>query len=492
MSGSNRRTWTARLAPPIFLGVVALLLGLALHSLAIDDAYITYRFARNLAEGNGFTYNAGRPVLSTTAPLYALLLSAGALICPNLPALANVLSAVAVWGAAILLYVLGRREGMPCVGALAAVLLIAYPLLWLSLGLETALFLALSLAAVVTYRRGRLLATAAMLALATLTRGDGLILAAVIAADYVLPWLRALLLRLRGRGAPSGGEPARADLLDQQPSWRMVLGAAGVYLLVLLPLLAWLTWQFGSPLPATLGAKVAQSGLGVTGFYAHTTTLQGLGILARARFAQTPLYLLFLPAMLAGLVVSARRTSWVRLIAVWALAHLAGYALLGVTPYYWYYVPLVPALACTAALGIVQCARWTVIHWPSRRTLAWGMAGLWVLALLSSLALSDAAMVRAQEGPLPYPENPVSKVLPEAKADPYREAGQWLHEHTPPDAVVGVTEVGIMGYYSRRTMVDFLGLLEPDVADALSRGDLYWALMRSLVPGRLPAGPSRR
>jgi hypothetical protein len=43
---------------------------------------------------------------------------------------------------------------------------------------------------------------------------------------------------------------------------------------------------------------------------------------------------------------------------------------------------------------------------------------------------------------------------------------------------VGVTEVGVMGYYSERPVVDFLGLLEPDVAQALARGDLYWALLQ--------------
>jgi hypothetical protein len=60
----------------------------------------------------------------------------------------------------------------------------------------------------------------------------------------------------------------------------------------------------------------------------------------------------------------------------------------------------------------------------------------------------------------------------------YQQAGLWLHDHTPLDATVGVTEVGIVGYYADRTMVDFLGVLEPDVAQALLRGDLYWALLR--------------
>ena len=96
----------------------------------------------------------------------------------------------------------------------------------------------------------------------------------------------------------------------------------------------------------------------------------------------------------------------------------------------------------------------------------------------AALLWSDLAVVRGLEGPLPPPDDPVSKVLPEAKAGPYERAGRWLHDHTPADALVGVTEVGIMGYYAQRPMVDFLGLLEPDVAQALARGDLYWALLR--------------
>jgi len=49
----------------------------------------------------------------------------------------------------------------------------------------------------------------------------------------------------------------------------------GVYLFALAPLLIWLTLYFGSPVPVTLAAKNAQTALGVTGFYAGTTFVQG-------------------------------------------------------------------------------------------------------------------------------------------------------------------------------------------------------------------------
>jgi hypothetical protein len=444
------------------LAAVALLLGIALHPLAVDDAFITYRYARNLATGNGFTYNSGRPVLSTTAPLYGLLLAAGVRAWPtlaDLPALANALSAAAIWAGGALLFLLGCREKNPWVGTVAALLYVLHPLLWLSLGLETAVFLALALGAIVAYRSGRLNWTAALLALATIARGDGLILAAVLAADYVLHITTQTLQAGQGFRRPM----------------RATLGAAAVYLAVMLPLLAWLTWQFRSPLPATLGAKRAQAELGITGFYAHTSYLQGLGFLLRARLAQSPLYLLFVPAVLAGLAITWRQAAWVRLVAAWGAAHLVGYTLLGVTPYTWYYAALVPGLVCLAALGVVESARWL-----SRKRGNWGLGvgGLWAAGMAVAFLWSDLAMVRGLDGPLPPPDDPVSKVLPEAKTAIYEKAGRWLRDHTPASAVVGVTEVGIIGYYAERPMVDFLGLLEPEVATALARGDLYWALLR--------------
>src|SRR6185436_21155933 len=43
----------------------------------LDDSWIHLHFARNLAEGAGFSYNPGVPVAGSTAPLWTLLLALG-------------------------------------------------------------------------------------------------------------------------------------------------------------------------------------------------------------------------------------------------------------------------------------------------------------------------------------------------------------------------------------------------------------------------------
>jgi hypothetical protein len=62
-------------------GVPAVLVGAAAARIAVyfycaapfEDAYITLRYARNIASGLGFVYNPCEPVLGTTTPLWTLL-----------------------------------------------------------------------------------------------------------------------------------------------------------------------------------------------------------------------------------------------------------------------------------------------------------------------------------------------------------------------------------------------------------------------------------
>ena len=63
----------------------------------IDDAFITFRYARNLLNGAGFVYNPGEQVLGTTTPLYTLLMAAlsGLSRSANFPWIALLINALA-------------------------------------------------------------------------------------------------------------------------------------------------------------------------------------------------------------------------------------------------------------------------------------------------------------------------------------------------------------------------------------------------------------
>jgi hypothetical protein len=75
----NKTSAVNRLAFAALVSVgVIFLVWLRLHQPpnTVDDAYITFRYARNIASGVGFVYNAGERVLGTTTPAYTLLLAA--------------------------------------------------------------------------------------------------------------------------------------------------------------------------------------------------------------------------------------------------------------------------------------------------------------------------------------------------------------------------------------------------------------------------------
>lgn len=424
------------------LGLVALGLGLVFQDIAFDDPFVTYRYAENLATGSGLVYNIGERVLSTTTPLYALLLAAIRLFTTEIPLLSNWIGIASLWAGAALLYHICDRFGHWVAGAIAGLLYVTFPLLWLSMGFEVPLYLMLILAGYAAYFRNRPGLAALLLALATLTRADALVAAGVLFLHAVLK--------------------------ERRFPWR----PAATYLLTMAPVLVFLTVYFGSPVPVTLAAKNAQTALGVTGFYAGTHFLQGAWILAKAWFLQTPLYILLAASAVIGLVVASRMERWALWLVVWAALYSLGYHLLGVAPYHWYYTPLVPAGVALAGLGADHVGRF--IKRPAARCLA---VSLLALGMLGAQAVSLYHTERVLHGDaFVSPDLPTYKVLPEVKTDVYRRVGEWLAVNTPADADVGVTEVGVMGYYSRRRMVDFLGLLRPEVAEALRRGDVAWAL----------------
>ena len=57
-----------------------------------------------------------------------------------------------------------------------------------------------------------------------------------------------------------------------------------------------------------------------------------------------------------------------------------------------------------------------------------------------------------------------ARSFPNGAERAYASLGRWFAVNTPPDASVGYLEIGIIGYHSRRTIIDPLGLVNPGVA----------------------------
>jgi hypothetical protein len=393
---------------------------------AYDDPFITYRYAENLLHGLGFVYNAGERVLSTTTPLFTLLLALLGNLWPDLPHLANLLSAFSLAIGGLFLWDLAQAWKAPIMGWSGLLLYPTFPLLVTTLGSETLLYLAFCLGTFAFYVRRRYPVAAVLAAMAVLTRPDGILVVFVLAGHYLLkrrshvPWL-----------------------------------ALALFLGLTIPWFAFAWVYFGSPIPATLFVKQHQGAMAISQKFAP-------GLLTVLRpYVQWP-YLLELGLAAIGLFFIIRRYPQWRLLLIWTLLYFLAYTALGVSRYFWYYAPLVPGFIVLLGLGITGISEFFSSHKTHLFNLIMAIVFL-ALVLVQSVNLWQ------------------SQKYIDSRLSIYTSVGKWLSANTPPNTSVGTLEVGIIGYYAERRMVDFAGLLQPDVSNQLSKTATYedaalWAI----------------
>jgi hypothetical protein len=63
--------------------------------------------------------------------------------------------------------------------------------------------------------------------------------------------------------------------------------------------------------------------------------------------------------------------------------------------------------------------------------------------------------------------------VPDQRVAIYKQVGNWLRENTPEHISVGSLETGLIGFYAQRRMIDFAGLLDPDIAKSMPEGGTF-------------------
>lgn len=413
-------------------------LGAAFLNRHLDRSFITYRYARHLSTGAGFAYNPplpgerppdGQPA-GIVAPLYAAILALGALITPDFPLLGNLAGMVAIGLGGAVLYALAYPTDR-VLALLTAGMYLASPLLWLTLGLEAALWVALGLLAIWLALREWGLGAALALALATLIRPEIVVLVIILIADSLLT------------GRPFRFAPSATYL--------------GVVLFGLMAIV-----RNSGPLPGLAAAQPAQTSPDVIGM----SVFAGMAAMGEALFALSPVWPVALILCAIG-ALHLKGERWALIVLGWAGLHVVSLASLRVAVYAWTFAPLVPALAALVALGVYGLAAY--FDAPRGRWIAGGTA---TLLVVGALAHSFVKIIWT-----PSPRDAAWAALaPALVVETDRQVGKWLRDNTPPDAWVGTTRVGLLGYVSERPLLDYQGRLQPDLAQALARGDGGWWL----------------
>ncbi len=424
---------------------VALVARTAPQPRTVDDAFITFRYSRNVVDGNGFVYNRDSKVLGTTTPLYTLTMAGFGMFGDEYPWYALTVNAVADSISVALLFLIGayvtgsRKAGL----FVAAVWAIApYTVTFAIGGMETSvhnLWMIAAWAAYLDRRRGGWVG--AFVALGLLTRPDALLWAGPL-------MLHQLWTAWRERQPDD-------KLLDWSP-WRDYV----VGLVLGLPWTLFATFYFGSPFPHTVGTKsvvyhVDSSQAFVRLVQHYTTPFHQHEVLGAA--AGVAVGLVFIVLSLFGWREAISRIPRSLPILSYPWLYFITFSVINPLIFRWYLTPPLPAyyLAIVCGVGVIISLLKPLkkVQWLSYAT-----TGGAIVALLSILSAWE---LHPDHGP----DRPAPKMaFHELELNYATMARRLVNKYgVEPDTLVGVSDIGAVGFYTNATILDTVGLVTPNL-----------------------------
>jgi hypothetical protein len=397
----------------------------------LDDAWIHQTYARNWAATGQLAYVPGVPSAGSTAPLWTLLLSAAYRL--NVDPYLWTTGLGALW-LAICAWLLSRlserllpnRSPVSWLVGLGCVL--EWHLIWAAAsGMETLLFIALGLGLI-----DRVWANAsgwligALGGLLILARPEGLLLLVLI--------LGAQLVR--------SGRSNRRRLAQE----------ALAFLSVLAPGLYFNLQAGGAIFPNTFYAKQSE--------YAELLQTLPRWLDAIGKMLVAPLAgpgVLLIPGLIAWITSRMRsHMRWREEVMVWipvawAGLHVGVYALRLPVAYQHgrYLLPIIPVLILYGGVGTALVADWL----KARRSQRW--ARLLRTALLAILIVLWGLFVPIGAGAYAADVDVIEREMV--------AVARWLEANVPSGAVVAAHDIGALGYFAPRPLLDLAGLISPEV-----------------------------
>jgi hypothetical protein len=397
----------------------------------LDDAWIHQTYARSLAQGQGWSFIPGQPSAGLTAPLWALLLSLGHLLGLGPYPVTFLFGWLILWGVSF-----AASFGMLKLApdrpkwALGAGLLMAleWHLVWAAAsGMETLLYALIALCTIIWLlyiseldqpSLGHWLGLGALIGLSAWVRPEGVTLLGPAA------WVVLFSRKDRASRFRSGG--------------LVLLGFA-----LLFGLYLWFNRGLaGAWWPNTFYAKQAE--------YA---VLQELPLIKRLlQQFSLPLVgvgVVLLPGFVLILYQAWREKRWAALGGgLWALGHLTLYAVrLPVTYQHGRYA--IPAMPVVFLLGLAGVARAVQINaggmWPRLLSRVWVVT----VVVVAAAFLAVGAKAYARDVAVINTEMVV--------------AAHWLAANTEGSDLIAAHDIGAVGYFAGRPLLDLAGLVSPEV-----------------------------
>lgn len=427
---AGRRGWIVLAAAVVFLLHCTIFL-----RYTVDDSLISYRFARNWADGLGPVYNAGECVEGYTCFGWVALLALAHRLGLDIELASKALGLASGVVCILAAAAISRRllDGRPT-ALIAPFVLAINPLFaaWACSGMETVLFSAL-------------------------IAGAAWALAGTETGHYAVP-LSAVLLGLSALVRPEGvlfgaiGFAAMALGRDKRAGRYFLLRWGLTFAAIVTPYVIWRIAYYGSLVPNTFLAKTGRGPERlISGVWccANFAEYQGLAFVA----------LCIVGLWTAGPRSAAWRFARIALPAFAAYVVWAGGDILHIR----FFVHVMGLLAVCAAVGFDRIARFDTMlstcAVPSRRrpiAMYCAIAVAWVA--ISAVQDFRALHAGDQFGAAYVVNNARNVTLANIPL------GKWLAAHAPAGSTAAVWDIGGVGYYSNLKIIDLYGLTDRTLA----------------------------
>ncbi|GEM_PF-5663023 len=393
-----------------------------------DDAYITFRYAKHLAEGLGFTYNDSIRTLGTTTPFFTILLALLSLIfSPNhIPEIARFIDGIFFIASTYLIYKITHKlTGKEYLALLSAFIYCTYPpsIDSSASGMEIPLFIMVFLLSYYLFLNNKTILPGLLGGLLITIRPDGLI------------WVTALAL---------------GYLANKKAILKYIISFATAAL----PSIILLTIYFGNPLPLSVIAKRVSYG---PLYHLDFKNLIGvLGITFPDRIASNPflviiLWIIIMVFCLLLLKYSFRYKAIIYIPVVGYIILYPAFLWYGRTlMFVWYGYPLFPLVLILLTILIKH--NWgNVSSFSGKPFFKFGI----IIILFSWIILIAWRVFYFQPA---YGQGGPGMVDLE-------ERGYYFRDHTPPDISIFTESIPQIGFISERYIFCEIGLVSPEVVE---------------------------
>jgi tetratricopeptide (TPR) repeat protein len=425
------------------------------HGFPLDDPWIHLTFAKNVAEYQSFSYFQDKMATAgSTSPVYTFMLAAGFIITKNEMILSYVLGIAFLVLSAIGFYKLSAyesaKEGYLAL-ACTAVFLVDKWMNFISVsGMETTMYIFFLIMCAYYYKKRNAVPFAIFLGLILWGRPDGVAFIGAVALDYILV---------------SSFSKKDKSLVLFTKNDLIKIGAVFGGIIVLYFIMNFML--SGSLLPNTYNAKLTY----------YSPEFRSRGDFFKFEvwdYFTAGAYGLIMAGFLLGSLkmlidVSKKKynPNFIYVVFVVALVFIYWYKLPYAHRFGRYMMPIIPFFILVSVSGFRYLAGLTAGFMKSRQ-IGTGLLFI-IMAAVIIMSVSN------------YNTNKAS-YADECRYINDRQvaAALWIRDNTKETDVIGTHDVGAIGYYSNRRIVDAAGLITPELINKLNDRN-YASIMKDYM-----------